>query len=97
MVLVHLGLAPVGYLAGIAVPRDQYLALLVLEDQQWFPAGGAVEAQAGHVAAPADGLLPGVGQVPELPALEEAFPGAGHATLHFGLVLGMADPGGVGQ
>ena len=95
MVLVHLGLAPVGDLVGLAVPGKQGLTLLVLEDHQRLPAGGAVDAEAGHVAAPAPGLLPDISQVPELAALEEALPGVGHATLHFWLVLGMTRPGSV--
>ena len=97
MVLVDLGLPPVGDLVGLAVPGEQGLALLVLEDHQGLPVSGAVDAQPSHVAAPAPGLLPDIGQVSELAALEETLPGIGNATLHFGLVLGMARPGRVGD
>ena len=44
MVLVHLGIAPVGDLVELAVPGEQGLALLVLEDHQGLAAGGAVDA-----------------------------------------------------
>ena len=47
MVLVHLCIAPVGDLVGFAVPREQGLALLVLEHHQGLPASGAVDAQTG--------------------------------------------------
>ena len=69
------------------------MALLVLEHHQGLPAGSAVDAEAGHVAAPAPGLLSDIGQVPELAALEETLPGVGDAALHLGLVLGVPDPG----
>ena len=97
MVLVHFDLAPVGDLVGFAVPGKQCLALLVLEDQQRLPASGAVDAQTGHLKAPAPGLIPDIGQLPELAALEEAFPDVGHATLHLGLVLEVAGPGRIGD
>ena len=82
MVLVDLGLAPVGDLVGLAVPRKQGLAFLVLEDLQGLPASGAVDTQPGYVAAPRLGLLPDISQVPEIAALEEAFPHIGHTSLH---------------
>ena len=44
--LVDLGVAPVRDLVGLAVPRDQGLALLVLENHQWVPVGGAGECGA---------------------------------------------------
>ena len=53
MVLVDLGVAPVRDLVGLAVPRVQGLALLVLENHQWFPVGGAVNAEPRDIAAPA--------------------------------------------
>ena len=97
VVLVHLGLAPVGDLVGLAIPGNQSIPLLILEDHQGLSPRGAVDAQTGDVAAPVPGLLPDIGQVFELAALEKALSGVGHASLHLGLVLGMTGPGRVGD
>ena len=51
----------------------------------------------GDITAPACRFFPEVGQVPELPALEEALPHVLDAPLHVGHVLGVAHPGGVGD
>ena len=53
MIGMHLGIAPVRDLVGLAVLPDQDLALLVLEDQQGLPVGGAVNAEPRDIAAPA--------------------------------------------
>ena len=90
---VNLGGAPVGDLVGLAVPGSKGLALLVQEDLQGLTAGGAVDAQSGDVAAPADCFRTEMGQVPELAALEEPLPDVLYAPLHLGLVLWMTHPG----
>ena len=97
MIGMHLAVAPVGDLVRLAVPWNQGLTLLILEDHQGLPAGGAVNAEPGDVVGPAPVLLPDIGQVPEVAALEEALPGVGHAALDLRLVFGVADPGRVGD
>ena len=86
-----------GDLVGHTVPREQGLALLVLEGHQGLPAGGAVDAQPRHLQAPALGLIPDIGQVFELASLEEPLPGVGDAPLDLGLVFGVARSGRVGD
>ena len=44
--------APVGDLVGDAVPGDQGVAFLVLEDHQGLLAGGPVDAHPSHLQAP---------------------------------------------
>ena len=95
MVLVDLGLPPVGDLVRIAVPGEQRLALLILEDHQGLPVGGAVDPQTRYLQAPALGLISDIDQVLELAAFEEPLPGVGDAALHFGFVLGVAGSGRV--
>ena len=97
MVLVDLGKAPVGDLIGLAVPGRQGLALLVQEDLQGLGAGGAVDAHSGDVAAPALGLISGIGQILELAALEEPFPGVLDPPLDYGLVFRVTHPGGISE
>ena len=86
MVLVDLGIAPVGDLVGLAVSRDQGVALLALENHQRLASRGPVDAQPGDVAAPAPGLFPDIVQIAEFATIEEAPPGVGHAPLPLGLV-----------
>ena len=54
VIWVNLGGAPVVDLVRLAVPGSKGLAFLVQEDLQGLTAGGAVDAQSGDVAAPAD-------------------------------------------
>ena len=56
-----------------------------------------MDAQSGDIATPADRFRAEVGQVTELTALEEAFPGVLDAPFYSRLVLGMAHPGGIGD
>ena len=51
----------------------------------------------GHVTTPPGRGIPEVGQIPELPALEEALPHVLDAPLHVGLVPGVTHPCGVGD
>ena len=94
---MHLGVAPVCDLVGLAVPRDQCLTLLVLEDHQGLPVGGAVNALPRYIAAPALRLCSEVWQAIETAVLEEALPDVLDTPLHLGLVLGMPDSGRVGD
>ena len=73
------------------------MTLLLLEDHQRLPAGGAVDAHSGDLEAPLGRFGPEVGQPVEAGALEEAFPGVGHAPFHLGLVFGMPHPGRVNE
>ena len=50
-----------------------------------------------HGGAPALGFRPNVQQVAEFPTLEETLPDIGYAPLHVGLILGVANPGWVGD
>ena len=50
-----------------------------------------------HLQAPALGFPTQVSQPVKIAALEETLPDVGHAALHLGLVLGMTDPGRVGD
>ena len=86
---MHPSVAPVGDLVGITIPRQQGVALPVLEDYEELAAGGAVAAQPSHLQhnCGAD-----VGQPVEIAAVEEALPDVGPASLHLGLVLGMLHP-----
>ena len=97
MIGMHLGIAPVRDLVGLTVPRHQGLALLVLKDHQWFPVGGAVNAEPRDIAAPALRFYSEMWQAIETAALEEALPDVLDAPLHLGLVLGMPDSGRVGD
>ena len=81
----------------MSLNNDKGLALLVQEDLQGLAAGGPVDAHSGNVVAPASCFRTEVVQVPELTALEEAFPGVLDAAFYHGLVLGMAHPGGIGD
>ena len=94
---MHLGGTPVGDLVGLAVPREQGLALLVQEDLQGLTLRGAVNAHSGDITAPADRFRTEVGQIPELGSLEEAFPGVLDAAFYPGLVLGVSHPGRIGD
>ena len=51
----------------------------------------------GDIPTPAGRLIPEVGQVPELPALEEALPDVLDAPLDVGLVPGVTHPCGIGD
>ena len=51
MVGMHLGRAPVGHLVGLCVPLPERVALLIPEDGQGLPAGGAVYPLSGHLQA----------------------------------------------
>ena len=90
---MDLGAAPVGDRVGFAVPGVQGRALLVQEDLPGLTPRGAVNAPARNIATPAGRLIPELGQVLEITALEEAFPDLLDAPLHLGLVPGMAHPG----
>ena len=94
---MDLGGAPSGDLVGLAVPLGQGLTFLILEDLQRVAPGSAVDPPSGDITTPAGRFFPEVGQVPELPALEEALPHVLDAPLHMGLVLGVAHPAGVGD
>ena len=97
MVLVDFSVAPVGDLVGLAVPLDQGVALLILEDHQGLPEGGAVDAQPSDIAASPRSFIPDMAQTPEVSALEETLPEVFDTPLHLGLVLGMANPCRVGD
>ena len=73
------------------------MALLIQEDLQGLAAGSAVDPQSGDIATPAGRFISQVGQVPELTALEEAFPDVLDAPLHLGLVPWVTHPGRVGD
>ena len=92
MVGMHLGRAPIGHLVGLCVPLSERVALLLAEDGQGLPAGGAVYPLSGHLQAPPPSSRPHVREAGELPALEEPLPHVGHPTLHARLVPGMAHP-----
>ena len=51
----------------------------------------------GDITTPAGRFFSEVGQVPELPALEETLPHVLDAPLHMWLVLGVSHPGGIGD
>lgn len=91
------GGAPVGDRIRVTVVRQQVGLLLLAEDGERPPAGGAVDALTRYLQAPAPGLRPQVGQVAKLAAFEEPFSDVGHAPLDVGFVLGMPRPGRVGQ
>ena len=97
MIGMDLGGAPVGDLVGLAVPGGQRLALLITEDHQGLTPGGAVHPHSGDLTAPACRFCPEVSQAVEVAALEKPFPYVLDASLHLGLVLGVANPGGVGD
>ena len=44
----NLGRAPIGHLVGLCVPLSERVALLIPEDGQGLPAGGAVYPMSGH-------------------------------------------------
>ena len=91
-----MGGTPMGDLVGLAVPGGQGLAFLITEDHQGLTPGGAVDPLSGDITTPACRFFPEVGQVPELPAHDEALPHGLDAPLPVGLVLGLSHPGGVG-
>ena len=97
MVLIHLGGAPVGNLVGLAVPGQQRMTLLILENHQGLLAGGAIDPHPSHLQTPVLGFRPQVGQAVEISALEEALPDVLHIPLHLGLVLGVARPRRIGD
>jgi len=88
MVGVDRGGAPVGHGVGLAVVGQQVGPLLLLEDHQRQPPGGAMDPLAGHLQTPAPRLRPQVRQVAKLAALEEPFPCVGNTPLHLGFVFG---------
>ena len=69
------GRAPVGHGVGLAVVGQQVCPLLLLEDHQRQPPGGAVDPMAGHLQAPPARLRPQVRQVAKVGNLKEPFPG----------------------
>ena len=71
---MNLGGAPIGDLVGLAIPGSQCRTFLFLKDLQRLSSGGAVDPLSGDIPTPAGRLIPEVGQVPELPALEESAP-----------------------
>ena len=99
MEVEYFGLAPVrpgqGHLVGFSVPLPELVALLLSEDGQELPAGGAVRPQPGNLKAPPAGRRPHVRKAGELRSLEEALPGVGHPTFHTRLVAGVAYPCGI--
>ena len=62
MVRMHFDGAPVGDLVGHAVPGEQGMTPLLLEDHQRLPAGGAVDAPAGDLETPLGRFGSEVGQ-----------------------------------
>ena len=61
--------APVGDLVGDAIPENQGVTLLVLEDHQGLLVGVAVDAHAGHFKAPLGRGGAHMGKVVEIGAL----------------------------
>ena len=90
---MHLDGPPVGDLVGLFVPGQESVSFLLREDLQRPAPGGAVDPLSGDITTPAGRFFPEVGQIPELPALEEALPHVLDAPLHVGLVLGGVSPG----
>ena len=70
MVRMDLGGAPVGDFVGLAVPGQQRMTLLVLEDHQGLLTGGAVDPLASYLEAPALGFSAQMRQPVEIAALE---------------------------
>ena len=62
MARMHFDRVPVGDLIGYAAPREQGMTLLLLDDQEVVPAGGAADAPASHLEAPPGRFGPNVGQ-----------------------------------
>ena len=46
---MNLGIAPVGDFVGLAVPGQQGIPLLILENHQGLPASGAMDAHPSHL------------------------------------------------
>ena len=97
MVLVDLRLPPVGHLVRFAVPGPEGGALLLHEDHERLPVGGAVGAPPCHRDAPVAGLLAQLGDITELGALEEALAHVGDVALDARFVAGMAHARRVGE
>ena len=91
------GSAPIGDLVGLAIPGSQCRTFLFLKDLQRLPSGGAMDPLSGDIPTPAGRLIPEVGQVPELPALQEALPHVLDAPLDVGLVPGVTHPCRIGD
>ena len=94
---MNFGSAPIGGLVGLAIPRSQRLPFLFLKDLQRLLSGGAMDPPSGDIPTPAGRLIPEVGQVPELPSLEEALPHVLDAPLDVGLVPGVTHPCRIGD
>lgn len=97
MVGVDGGRAPVWDGVGLAVPGQELGLLLLLEDHQGQPAGGAVDPLPRYLQAPAPGLGPQIGQVQELATLEQPLPHVRHTPFHLRFVLGVPGASGVGH
>ena len=94
---MNFGGAPIGDLVGLAIPWSQRRTFLFLKDLQRLSPGGAMDTPSGDIPTPAGRLIPELGQVPELPSLEEALPDVLDAPLDVGLVPGVAYPCRVGD
>ena len=95
VVRVDFGLGPHGRVEAPGYERPQLRFLLVLEDDQGAPSGGAVRALAGNLDAPADGLALDMVAIEPRLAAEEALAQVLHVALDDGLSRGVANNGGV--
>ena len=82
---------------GLAIPGREGVPLLILEDNQRLPPGGAVHAMPSNITAPARRLVPQVSHIREIPTLEEALPHLGDGTLDPWFVPGVTHPGRIGD